>query len=128
MSVDEPLRAEAIRHGPRHRRGARHLFTIVAATGLLGLCAAPALAAPRDGAVPPGSSGAAPSAGGSGWSDSPHETVLLPPSGDAQPGYPFYATCTQVWAEHGGPLYAGQRGYRAGLDTDGNGVACDLPQ
>ncbi|WP_460697560.1 excalibur calcium-binding domain-containing protein [Nocardia thraciensis] len=108
-----------------------HVLTVIAATGLLAfgaaLAAPSADAAPRDGSVPPGSSGAAPSAGGSGWSDSPHETVLLPPSGD-ESGYPFYATCAQVWAEHGGPLYPGQRGYRGQLDTDGNGVACDPPQ
>ncbi|WP_228824481.1 excalibur calcium-binding domain-containing protein [Nocardia blacklockiae] len=92
----------------------------------LGIAAAPAaFAAPRDGgALPPGSSGAAPSAGGSGWSNDPRETVLLPPAPEEDGGYPFYVNCAQVRAEHKGPLYAGQPGYRPQLDPDNDGVAC----
>ncbi|MBB5914144.1 hypothetical protein BJY24_003011 [Nocardia transvalensis] len=132
MSVDEttthPRRLPGGRAVTRNALLRRVLPAIAAAGVLTFGAAAPALAAPRDGgSPPPGSSGAAPSAGGSGWSDSPNETVLTPPS-DEPSGYPFYATCGQVWAEHGGPLYAGQRGYRPQLDSDGNGVACDLPQ
>ncbi|WP_024801752.1 excalibur calcium-binding domain-containing protein [Nocardia sp. BMG51109] len=95
-----------------------------AAVQLLALGAASARAAPRDGSAPPPSaSGAAPSAGGSGWSNSPRETVLDPPA-DELSGYPYYATCGEVWAEHHGPLYRSRPGYRPQLDPDDDGVAC----
>jgi hypothetical protein len=51
------------------------------------------------------------------------------PSGTAHtstgaPASPRYANCTAVRAAGKAPLRRGQPGYRAGLDRDGNGVAC----
>ena len=43
-----------------------------------------------------------------------------PPSGDV-----YYANCAAARAAGAAPLYAGQPGYRAGLDRDHDGVACE---
>lgn len=37
----------------------------------------------------------------------------------------YYANCAAVRAAGKAPLYRGQPGYRAGLDRDGDGVACE---
>lgn len=37
----------------------------------------------------------------------------------------YYANCTAVRAAGVAPLYAGQPGYRSGLDRDSDGVACE---
>ncbi|MBT2568652.1 DUF1524 domain-containing protein [Arthrobacter sp. ISL-85] len=37
----------------------------------------------------------------------------------------YYANCADVVAAGAAPLYAGTPGYRAGLDGDGDGVACE---
>ncbi|WP_457948727.1 GmrSD restriction endonuclease domain-containing protein [Pseudarthrobacter sp. alpha12b] len=37
----------------------------------------------------------------------------------------YYANCAEVVAAGAAPLYAGTAGYRAGLDGDGDGVACE---
>jgi Excalibur calcium-binding domain len=37
----------------------------------------------------------------------------------------YYANCSAARAAGAAPLYAGQPGYRAGLDRDGDGVACE---
>lgn len=34
--------------------------------------------------------------------------------------------CAAVWAAVGGPIYAGDPGYSASLDADGDGIACEL--
>jgi endonuclease YncB( thermonuclease family) len=41
------------------------------------------------------------------------------------PGGVYYANCTAVRAAGAAPLYAGQPGYRAALDGDSDGVACE---
>jgi len=42
------------------------------------------------------------------------------------PGAPlYYANCKAARAAGAAPLYAGQPGYRTGLDGDGDGVACE---
>lgn len=41
------------------------------------------------------------------------------------PGDVYYASCDAVRAAGKAPLYRGQPGYRAGLDRDGDGVACE---
>jgi hypothetical protein len=38
----------------------------------------------------------------------------------------YYANCDAVRAAGAAPLYIGQPGYRAGLDRDGDGVACEV--
>ena len=37
----------------------------------------------------------------------------------------YYANCTAVRAAGAAPLHAGEPGYRAGLDRDGDGTACE---
>jgi hypothetical protein len=46
------------------------------------------------------------------------------PAPAAAPG-PYYANCTAARAADAAPLYAGQPGYRSGLDRDSDGVACE---
>lgn len=42
-----------------------------------------------------------------------------------QPAAVYYANCDAVRAAGKAPLYAGQPGYRSGLDRDGDGTACE---
>lgn len=44
---------------------------------------------------------------------------------DTGGGSVYYQNCTEAKAAGAAPLYAGQPGYRAGLDRDGDGVACE---
>jgi Excalibur calcium-binding domain len=37
----------------------------------------------------------------------------------------YYANCSAARAAGAAPLYAGEPGYRAGLDRDGDGIACE---
>jgi hypothetical protein len=37
----------------------------------------------------------------------------------------YYKNCTAARAAGAAPIYEGQPGYRAGLDRDGDGVACE---
>ncbi len=37
----------------------------------------------------------------------------------------YFGSCAQARAAGAAPLYAGQPGYRSGLDRDGDGVACE---
>lgn len=37
----------------------------------------------------------------------------------------YYAGCDEVRAQGKDPVYAGQPGYRHGMDGDGDGVACE---
>jgi hypothetical protein len=46
------------------------------------------------------------------------------PAPAAAPG-PYYANCDAARAASAAPLYAGQPGYRSGLDRDSDGVACE---
>jgi hypothetical protein len=43
----------------------------------------------------------------------------------APPPAVYYKNCDDVRAHGAAPLYRGQPGYRAGLDRDGDGVACE---
>lgn len=47
-------------------------------------------------------------------------TTTSPPSADV-----YYANCTEARAAGAAPLHRGEPGYRAGLDRDGDGVACE---
>lgn len=42
-----------------------------------------------------------------------------------QPADVYYTNCAAVRAAGAAPIYAGQPGYRAGLDRDHDGVACE---
>lgn len=53
-----------------------------------------------------------------------------PPAQQAAPQAPvapaaYYANCTAAKAAGAAPIYSGQPGYRAGLDRDNDGIACD---
>ena len=37
----------------------------------------------------------------------------------------YYASCADAEAAHAAPIHRGQPGYRAGLDRNGNGIACE---
>ncbi len=43
----------------------------------------------------------------------------------ARPSQVWYAGCDQVRLLGRAPLYRGQPGYREGMDSDGDGVACE---
>ena len=47
------------------------------------------------------------------------------PTSQAPAGDPYYANCSAVRAAGTAPLHRGDPGYRAGLDGDGDGVACE---
>lgn len=50
----------------------------------------------------------------------PSRITTLPPAPE-----PYYANCDAVEAAGAAPLYRGELGYRAELDRDGDGVACE---
>jgi len=56
---------------------------------------------------------------------SPPETspATRPPSGGG--GGVYFANCAAARAAGAAPLYQGEPGYRAGLDRDNDGVACE---
>ncbi len=51
--------------------------------------------------------------------------VLAGGGGSGGQGGVYYANCTEARAAGDTPLYRGDPGYRAGLDRDGDGVACE---
>lgn len=44
---------------------------------------------------------------------------------DPVPDVVYFSSCPQARAAGAAPLYAGDPGYRAGLDRDDDGVACE---
>jgi hypothetical protein len=40
-------------------------------------------------------------------------------------GAAYYSTCSAARAAGAAPIRAGEPGYRAGLDRDGDGIACE---
>lgn len=69
-------------------------------------------------------------AGGCGSSDQP-EPVVTPTSAPTVPASPAttteveYASCAEAEAAGVTPIHAGDPGYSASLDRDGDGTACD---
>lgn len=55
----------------------------------------------------------------------PQPTATYGAVPDTGGGSPYYANCSEAKAAGAAPLYAGQPGYRAGLDRDNDGVACE---
>jgi beta-lactam-binding protein with PASTA domain len=51
--------------------------------------------------------------------------VPVAPAAPAAPASVYYASCAAAKAAGAAPIYAGQPGYRAGLDRDNDGVACE---
>jgi micrococcal nuclease len=51
-------------------------------------------------------------------------TITPPPTATTSAGAVYYSSCSRVRAAGKAPLLRGQPGYRAGLDGDHNGVAC----
>ena len=54
--------------------------------------------------------------------EEPPPPVMLVPQGTDSV---YYGSCAQARSARAAPLYAGQPGYRAGLDRDSDGVACE---
>ncbi|ALV40666.1 calcium-binding protein [Pseudarthrobacter sulfonivorans] len=50
---------------------------------------------------------------------------VVPAPAPAAPAVAYYANCSAAKAAGAAPIYAGQAGYRAGLDRDSDGVACE---
>jgi hypothetical protein len=48
-----------------------------------------------------------------------------PPTTPGSSGSVYYANCTAARAAGAAPIYAGQPGYRSGLDRDHDGIACE---
>lgn len=69
-------------------------------------------------ATPPAS---APAAAGTAM---PAPRTEPSPSSPAGPGTPEFTSCLDVWAGGQGPFLAGEPGYSAALDPDGDGIAC----
>lgn len=84
-----------------------------AIAGILANCGAPA-AAPATATITP----AAPVTTSQGV---PPPTTPAPSSGSSV----YYPNCKAARAAGAAPIYAGQPGYRPGLDRDGDGVACE---
>ncbi|TDV56623.1 excalibur calcium-binding domain-containing protein [Actinophytocola oryzae] len=55
----------------------------------------------------------------------PPVEVAPVPEQPAEPPSAYYANCAAARAAGAAPLHAGEPGYRAGLDRDGDGVACE---
>jgi hypothetical protein len=57
----------------------------------------------------------------------PTSPPAAPPPAPPPPSDVYYENCTAAWAAGAAPVYAGDPGYRAGLDRDGDGVGCEQP-
>lgn len=55
----------------------------------------------------------------------PEPAAPAVPAAPAGDGAPYYANCTAARAAGAAPLYRGAPGYRAQMDRDGDGVACE---
>ncbi|MDQ6739738.1 MAG: excalibur calcium-binding domain-containing protein, partial [Actinomycetota bacterium] len=55
----------------------------------------------------------------------PVQPAVPAPGVQPAPGPAYYANCTAVRAAGAAPIRAGQPGYRAGLDRDGDGIGCE---
>jgi hypothetical protein len=55
----------------------------------------------------------------------PTTQAAPPPPPPPAPTSAYYANCDAARAAGAAPLYAGEPGYRSGLDRDGDGVACE---
>ena len=58
--------------------------------------------------------------GGTGGGNQPPLAAAQPP-----PTEVHYANCDDARAKGAAPVYAGQPGYRAGLDSDNDGIGCE---
>lgn len=72
-------------------------------------------------ATAPASNGTAPAAPETSTQVVPPPTTSSPNSGSSV----YYPNCKAARAAGAAPIYAGQPGYRPGLDRDGDGVACE---
>ncbi|MEO7634597.1 MAG: excalibur calcium-binding domain-containing protein [Sphingomicrobium sp.] len=63
--------------------------------------------------------------GGYAWSALPSGASLPPDERAAIEHSVYYSGCREVRAAGRAPLYAGEPGYREGLDGDSDGVACE---
>ena len=62
---------------------------------------------------------------GYAWSALPPAALQSPEERAAVEDSVAYSGCKEVRAAGKAPLYSGQPGYRAGMDGDGDGIACE---
>lgn len=63
--------------------------------------------------------------GGYAWSSLPPAAFQSPDERERIEHSVYYSGCAEVRAAGRAPLYAGQPGYREGMDGDGDGMACE---
>jgi hypothetical protein len=96
------------------------------AAGQAGAAAPPAPPYPTSGGRQQGRGGdAGPDHGGGPAGPGDHADPGEEPDGGDQGSEVYYANCNKAQRAGAAPLYRGQPGYRAKLDRDGDGVACD---
>ena len=86
---------------------------------------APAAAAPAPASEPAPVAAAAPVAPAPVAPVPAAPAPVVPAPGPAAPVAAYYANCTAAKAAGAAPIFAGQAGYRAALDRDSDGVACE---
>ena len=59
------------------------------------------------------------------WQSTPPATLMSTEEAERIETSVYYAGCDEVHAAGKAPLYAGQPGYRIGMDGDGDGIACE---
>ena len=59
------------------------------------------------------------------WQSTTPATLMSAEEADRIETSVYYAGCNEVRALGKAPLYAGQPGYRIGMDGDGDGIACE---
>ena len=64
-------------------------------------------------------------AAGTLWASLPPAALMSPDEAARVEASVTYAGCNDVRALGKAPLYAGQPGYRADMDGDGDGIACE---
>ena len=62
------------------------------------------------------------------WQSTTPATLMFAEEADRIETSVYYAGCNEVRALGKAPLYAGQPGYRIGMDGDGDGIACEPPR
>ena len=59
------------------------------------------------------------------WQSTPPAVLMSAEEAERIETSIYYAGCNEVRALGKAPLYAGQPGYRIGMDGDGDGIACE---
>ncbi|WP_082945786.1 excalibur calcium-binding domain-containing protein [Mycobacterium sp. E1747] len=65
-------------------------------------------------------------AGAPGAAQASPSTTTSPSPAPTTGASVYYPNCKAACADGVAPIYRGQPGYRAGLDRDGDGIACEV--